>query len=214
MATCTTFSTSATLTPWRAQACTVDLDLEVGLADDVEQADVLDPRDRSAGCSTTRWPVCFEVRQIGADDLDRVGPLDARERLFDVVADELREVEVDPGKCRRTSPSARPMSAAIVCSQTCAKIAGFSATLPSASSGTLISRLKKLVTSVPSSGRPRCDITRLTSGTEAITSRSLRSHPGRLSQRDRPRQDRPDPEITFLERRHELAAQVRNQKSA
>ena len=32
--------------------------------------------------------------------------------------------------------------------------------------------LKKLVTSVPSSGRPMCDITPLISGTEAMTSRS------------------------------------------
>ena len=39
-------------------------------------------------------------------------------------------------------------------------------------SGTLNSRLKKLVTSVPSSGRPMCDITPRTSGTDAITSRS------------------------------------------
>ena len=39
-------------------------------------------------------------------------------------------------------------------------------------SGALNSRLKKLVTSVPSSGRPTCDITPLISGIEAITSRS------------------------------------------
>ena len=39
-------------------------------------------------------------------------------------------------------------------------------------SGALNSRLKKLVTSVPSSGRPTCDITPRISGTEAITSRS------------------------------------------
>ena len=37
--------------------------------------------------------------------------------------------------------------------------------------GTLNSRLKKLVTSVPSSGRPTCDMTPRTSGTEAMTSR-------------------------------------------
>ena len=40
-------------------------------------------------------------------------------------------------------------------------------------SGTLNSRLKKLVTSVPSSGRPTWDMTPRTSGTEAMTSRSL-----------------------------------------
>ena len=38
--------------------------------------------------------------------------------------------------------------------------------------GAPISRLKKPVTSVPSSGRPSCEITRLTSGTEATSSRS------------------------------------------
>ena len=39
-------------------------------------------------------------------------------------------------------------------------------------SGAPNSRLKKLVGSVPSSGRPICEITLFTSGIEAITSRS------------------------------------------
>ena len=79
-------------------------------------------------------------------------------------------------------------------------------------SGTLNSRLKKLVTSVPSSGRPTCDITPLTSGIEAITSRSRGAIRGRLLERDGPRQERPDPEVPLLQRRHELAPQVGDQR--
>ncbi len=49
---------------------------------------------------------------------------------------------------------------------------GFSRHCSIGISGALNSRLKKLVTSVPSSGRPTCDITPLISGIEPITSRS------------------------------------------
>ena len=75
----------------------VDLDLEVGLADDVEQPDVLDPRNRLEDGGDA-LAALLEDFQVGAEELDRVGPLDARERLLDVVADQLREVEVDPGE--------------------------------------------------------------------------------------------------------------------
>ena len=44
---------------------------------------------------TTRCPGFSSTLQVVAEELDRVGPLDARERLLDVVADQLREVEVD-----------------------------------------------------------------------------------------------------------------------
>ena len=141
----------------------VDLDLQVGLADDVEQPDVLDPRDRPQDVDDPLADL-LQLLQVVAEELDRVGPLDAREGLLDVVADELREVEVDPRELAGTSPSARPGSSR-GSSPGCA-------TPPSACRGALNSMLKKLVTSVPSSGRPTCDITPRISGTEAITSRS------------------------------------------
>ena len=97
IATCTTFSTSATFTPWRAHRLAIDLDQEVGLADDVKHAHVLDPRHglQDAGDALTQL---LEFVQIGTDDLDRVGALDAGKCLFHVVADVLGEVEVDPGE--------------------------------------------------------------------------------------------------------------------
>ena len=72
----------------------VDLDLEIRLADDVKQADVFDSGHRF---QDVRDPLAelLERVQIRADDLDRVGALDAGEGFFDVVADVLREVEVD-----------------------------------------------------------------------------------------------------------------------
>ena len=87
----------------------VDPDLQVGLAEDVEQA----RRSRSPGPTsrrstfTTLLTGVLQGLQVGAEQLDRVRPLDAREGLLDVVADELREVEVDAGELARTSSSAR-----------------------------------------------------------------------------------------------------------
>ena len=79
-------------------------------------------------------------------------------------------------------------------------------------SGALNSRLKKLVTSVPSSGRPTCDIDPADLGNRGDHLAEPGRHPGRALQRDRPRQDRPDPEVALLQRGHELAAQVRDQE--
>ena len=70
----------------------VDLDLEVGLADDVKDADVLDAADAPENVDNPLAGL-LERGQVGADELDGVGSLDAREGLVDVVADELREVE-------------------------------------------------------------------------------------------------------------------------
>ena len=78
--------------------------------------------------------------------------------------------------------------------------------------GAPISRLKKPVTSVPSSGRPSCEITRLTSGTEATSSRIWGAILAALSSETVRGKRRPDPQIPFLERRHELAPQVRDQE--
>ena len=60
----------------------------------MEQPGVLDSRDRVEDVDD---PLAFGFQhlQVVAEELDRVGPLDARKRLLDVVADQLREVEVD-----------------------------------------------------------------------------------------------------------------------
>ena len=74
-------------------------------------------------------------------------------------------------------------------------------------SGTLNSRLKKLVGSVPSSGRPTCDITPRTSGTEAMT-RRIRGAIRAASSNETVRgMKAPDPEVSLLELGHELGAQ-------
>ena len=77
--------------------------------------------------------------------------------------------------------------------------------------GTLNSRLKKLVTSVPSSGRPTCDITPRTSGIEAITSRSRGAIRADSASEVVRGMMRPDPEVSLLELRHELTAERRHQ---
>src|SRR5262249_46522492 len=43
----------------------------------------------------------FQHAQVAPDDLDRVGSLDARKLLLDVVLDILREIEADPHKLVR-----------------------------------------------------------------------------------------------------------------
>ncbi len=78
--------------------------------------------------------------------------------------------------------------------------------------GALNSMLKKLVTSVPSSGRPTCDITPLISGIAPITSRSRGAIRAASSERHRPRQDGADPQVPLLQGRHELAAQLGDQR--
>ena len=45
----------------------------------------------------------LERGEVGADELDGVGPLDAGEGLVDVVADELREAEAQPLEVRGIS---------------------------------------------------------------------------------------------------------------
>ena len=53
----------------------VDLDLEIGLADDVEEADVLDARDRFQDVDDALAGL-LERRHVIAEELDRVGSLD------------------------------------------------------------------------------------------------------------------------------------------
>ena len=67
---------------------------EIRLAEHVEYAQILDPFDLPHLCLDLRGQV-LQYRQIGADDLRRVGAFDAGQALLDIVLDVLREVEVD-----------------------------------------------------------------------------------------------------------------------
>mmetsp|Transcript_5519 Transcript_5519/g.13306 ORF Transcript_5519/g.13306 Transcript_5519/m.13306 type:complete len:1095 (-) Transcript_5519:4456-7740(-) len=81
----------------------VDLDAEVGLAEDIEDAEVTDALDLPHQRHRPGGNL-FEDAEIGPDDLDRVGTLDAREPLFDVVLDVLREVEDHARELARQQP--------------------------------------------------------------------------------------------------------------
>ena len=72
----------------------VDLDVEIGLAQHMENAEVGDALDLAhLGHHLGRER--FQRLQVRPDDLDRIGALHARQRLLDVVLDILREVEPD-----------------------------------------------------------------------------------------------------------------------
>ena len=72
----------------------VDPHVEIGLAQQVERRRIDDARHLGElGLERFRQP--FELAEIGAEQLDRILALHARHRLFDVVLDVLREVEID-----------------------------------------------------------------------------------------------------------------------
>src|SRR5262245_17440047 len=81
----------------------IDLDVQVGLTEDAEDAKV----GHSLDLSHLREDLVgqpFEGGKVTSDDLDGVGPLHSGEPLLDVVLDILREIEVDtcelPGELR------------------------------------------------------------------------------------------------------------------
>lgn len=76
---------------------TIDLDVEVRLAHQMEDAEVGDARDLGHFRHDLRREFLQRL-EICADDLDRVGALHTRQRLFDVVLDVLGEIESDPGQ--------------------------------------------------------------------------------------------------------------------
>src|SRR5262249_25117775 len=81
----------------------IDLDVQVGLTEDAEDAKV----GHSLDLSHLREDLVgqpFEGGKVTSDDFDGVGPLYSGEPLLDVVLDVLREIEVDtcelPGELR------------------------------------------------------------------------------------------------------------------
>ena len=205
IATCTIFLDVGHVDPVAGAGSRSMTDLQVRLADDVEHADVLDAGHRSCKVFGTLFAQLLHRGQVGTEELDRVGPLDAREGFVDVVADQLREAET----ARRGSPG---------------ELAGqfffdLARVMPGrhssiGRSGTLNSRLKKLVTSVPSSGRPMCDITPRTSGIVLMTSRSRGANRAASSRETVRGQQGANPEVSLLEFGHELGPQAGDQREA
>ena len=76
---------------------TIHRDIQVRLAENAEDPEIGDPLDPGHDGQDLCGDL-LQCRQLAADDLDRVGALDARQLLFDVVLDVLREVEPDPGE--------------------------------------------------------------------------------------------------------------------
>ena len=70
----------------------VHRDIQVRLAQDPEDAEIGDSPDPVHDPQDLRGDP-FQGRQVAADNLDRVGALDARQALFNIVLDVLREVE-------------------------------------------------------------------------------------------------------------------------
>ena len=78
----------------------VNAELQIGLALDVEDADVLDARN-GAQPILDLFRQALQLVQVGSEDLDGIIALDARQRLHDVVADVLREVPIDARQLAR-----------------------------------------------------------------------------------------------------------------
>ena len=74
--------------------------------------------------------------------------------------------------------------------------------------------LKKPVVSVPSSGRPSCETTVVTSGNDMKTWRIRVAQLGAVLERDRERHRRARPDVALFELGQELAAEQREQVEA
>ena len=107
----------------------------------------------------------LQRREIGTDDLDRVGAFDARQAFLDVVLDVLREIEVDAGE----------LLGELLLQLVDQLLLGHSRVGHSSNgfSGTKNSALKKPEASLPLSGRPCCETTVMTSGWRSRISRIL-----------------------------------------
>src|SRR5262249_24308600 len=71
----------------------IDLDIQIGLATNPKYSEILDSLDL---LQFTQNLTCklLEDDLVAANDLDRIGPLDAGQRLFDVVLNVLRKIEI------------------------------------------------------------------------------------------------------------------------
>jgi hypothetical protein len=72
----------------------IDLDVQVWLAEDMEDSEIFDSPDSLHLFHDLRRQRLVG-RQIRSDDLDRIRAFDSRKRLLDIVLDVLREIEVN-----------------------------------------------------------------------------------------------------------------------
>ena len=164
---------------------------------------------------TTRWPASSRVFRSLPKSLIELAPLTPESASSTLSRINCEKLKLIRGKSLNFSISSSWISSRVIVRvQTLwpKSLTGLFRHCSIGFKGALNSRLKKLVTSVPSSGRPTCDITPLTSGIERDHLAEPGRHPRGLLERHGPRQDRPDPEVSFLERGHELAPQVRDQR--
>ena len=77
----------------------IHFDIEIRLTDDVEDAEILHALDLLHLLQYLAG-IFLQLVQIGADDFDRIGAFDARQRLLHVVLDVLREIEHHSGQRR------------------------------------------------------------------------------------------------------------------
>ncbi len=142
----------------------VDGVVEIGLADDAEEAEVLHAAD-VAHDADDLVALFFEGLEVVAVELDGELAFDAGDGLFDVVGDGLGEAPEDAGGFVELAVSMAAMSSSLFCLKT-----GRQSALGLRS--TKYSVLKKPVVSVPSSGRPVWETTLRTSGKAARRSRA------------------------------------------
>src|SRR5262249_32960157 len=87
----------ADVEPVSGRFVSIDFDVQIGLPEDRKEAEIGNAFDLShLTHNLTGDP--FQHAQIAPDDLDRVGSLDARKLLLDVVLNILREIQADPHK--------------------------------------------------------------------------------------------------------------------
>ena len=142
---------------------------------------------------------------VVAEQLERVLAFDAGHRLFDVVLNVLREVEVDAGiflAARAPWPDESILSREAAA----ATARGFRSARNS--------MLLKVVTSVPSSGRPICETTCVTSGYFRADFANLVGHLRSGFKGNILRKCGANPEIALFERGHEFAAQKEENQPA
>ena len=141
----------------------IDLDVQIGLPEHPERAEIGDALAPAPSRRMAALRDLLQGRQIGTDDLDRIGAFDARQPFLDIVLDVLREIEVDADEfVGEFGLQVRRSSFSLV------SPAGHSS---NGFSGTKNSALKNPAASLPSSGRPCCETTVMTSGWRSRISR-------------------------------------------
>src|SRR5258706_5581680 len=146
---------------------TVDVNANGRLTHRTEYRKISDAGYSLHNCFDPLGGLCERLK-IAAKKLDRVLALDPGNRFLNVVLDVLREVEFDAGKFSISVDDSSLVNASLS-TPFRQRLSGFS--------GTKNSALKNPVASVPSSGRPCCDMTVSTSGKFLITLRISLTYP-------------------------------------